>query len=320
MSVTKRWCFTINNPDSTKEWFLEKWKDLITYIVMGDEVGDSGTPHIQGFVIFKSNKRLSTCKQLHRQAHWEPAMGNNKQASDYCKKGDKFVEWGEMPGDRGQDGGKANKQRYMTAVALAKEGRIDEIDADLMVRHYSAWKNIRTDFSNIPKAIDQDLQVGWWIYGESGTGKTHFVRNLLKDPNRIYLKGLNKWWDGYRAQDLVILEDVDRSHDWMYGHLKNWVDRWPFSAEQKGSTRLIRPRWVIITSNHHPMDVFANITQADKEAVMRRFQVVEWKWEMRDEPPFMLEKEDKTDTEVIPALIDLTCDEELSDDDDESIE
>lgn len=299
MSVTKRWCFTINNPTETIDWLFDKWGPLATYLVIGEEVGESGTRHYQGFAVWKTNKRLSTCKTIHGQAHWEPAKGTNQQASDYCKKENKFKEFGEMPLSPAEAGGAANKQRYINALAHAKAGNLDEIEPDLLVRHYNTWKGIRTDYSQIPTAIDPDFQIGWWIYGESGTGKTHFVRNLLQDPSRIYLKGLNKWWDGYRSQDLVILEDVDKSHSWIYGHLKNWVDRWPFSAEVKGSTRLIRPRWVIITSNHHPMDVFADISQADKEAVMRRFMLVEWNFEMRANPPFMLEKPDSTDTERI---------------------
>ena len=94
MATTKRWCYTLNN------WSDE---DLITmkavpsrYHVIGKEVGESGTPHLQGFVILKTNARMSKMKKYHFKAHWEVAKGNSQQASDYCKKDGNFEEIGVL--------------------------------------------------------------------------------------------------------------------------------------------------------------------------------------------------------------------------------
>ena len=43
-------------------------------------------------------------------------------------------------------------------------------------------------------AYNHDTVRGVWIWGEPGTGKTHYARE--KYPN-CYIKAQNKWWDGY---------------------------------------------------------------------------------------------------------------------------
>jgi len=286
--VSKRWCFTINNPEKKKEEYSEEWKQFVRYLIMGDEIGESGTSHIQGFAYFLVDKRLSALKKLHPTAHWEIARGSNAQAAEYCKKDGHFIVIGELPGDKGDAGGAANQRRYITALDSARRADIDTIDADLLVRHYNTWNRIAQDYAAIPLSLPSDSKVGYWVWGQSGTGKTTFVRNLLS-PEKIYLKGFNKWWDGYRRQELVILEDMDPSHAWMYGYLKNWVDIHPFSCEYKGGTKLMRPNWIVVTSNNHIMDVFHSLTDEHRIAILRRFTIIEWTFEMRGTHPFTLE-------------------------------
>jgi len=93
-----------------------------------------------------------------------------------------------------------------------------------------------------------------------------------------YLKGANKWWDGYNLQDTVLLEELgytddkgtQRSQISAY-HLKLWADHWPFTAEAKGSTVQIRPKRLIVTSNYHPSDLWK--APEDLDPILRRFKV-----------------------------------------------
>ena len=83
MSKAKRWCYTINNP--TEEPSVPE--EEFSYHVYGEETGDSGTLHYQGFIIFKTPKRLNQIRNLiSDRGHYEVAKGKNKQAADYCKK------------------------------------------------------------------------------------------------------------------------------------------------------------------------------------------------------------------------------------------
>ena len=86
--ISKRWCFTVNNHTSEDE---ELFQNLdCQCIVCGREVGDNGTPHMQGFVTFKSMKRFSGMKKIHGTAHFEVANGASLQAASHCKKDGDF--------------------------------------------------------------------------------------------------------------------------------------------------------------------------------------------------------------------------------------
>lgn len=96
-----RWCFTLNN--YTDEEF-EHLKiicgndTIVKYAVIGREVGDSGTPHLQGFVILARSQRLSYMRDVFSpRGHYEAARSVNAIAREYCIKDGAFVEFGRLP-------------------------------------------------------------------------------------------------------------------------------------------------------------------------------------------------------------------------------
>lgn len=98
MSYQKNWCFTLNN---YSEDDLEKYENLgqqtsttIQYLIYGKEVGENGTPHLQGFVQFKKRLRIRQVKDyLGSRVHVEPANGTPAQNQVYCQKEEDFVEF-----------------------------------------------------------------------------------------------------------------------------------------------------------------------------------------------------------------------------------
>ena len=95
MCQSTRWCYTLNNYTEPDETILQAIE--CTYHVYGKECGSKGTPHLQGFITFKTNKRFSAMKKLHPQCHWEITKFTSIQASEYCKKEYKAFERGEPP-------------------------------------------------------------------------------------------------------------------------------------------------------------------------------------------------------------------------------
>jgi len=94
-SQSRRWVFTLFNYTQDDEVALKTVPS--TYMVYGKEIApDTGSPHLQGFIIFEKPKRLSALKKIHPQAHWESAKADSQRAADYCKKGEQsHDEWNE---------------------------------------------------------------------------------------------------------------------------------------------------------------------------------------------------------------------------------
>lgn len=258
------WCFTVNNYDRTEGIDSE----LIDYLVVGDEIGDEGTPHLQGFVVFKRRHALPYVKKILPRAHWEILKTTCLQASDYCKKEGKILcELGTLPESKYVVSGEKTRKRWRETVELCREGRIDDTDEELQVRYYGNLKRIRQDHPD--KVPHLTKPCGEWYYGPPDTGKSYAAWERYPD---LFDKSTNKWWDGYRGEETILIDDFDRTRSELGHHLKRWADRYSFPAEQKGTTTRIRPKRIIITSNYLPSDIWSD-DPVLVEAINKRFKV-----------------------------------------------
>ena len=97
---------------------------------------------------------------------------------------------------------RSSRKDWEAVFLKAKQGRIEEIPADIRVRCYSQLKKIEKDHLVIRDASDVR---GVWIYGKAGYGKSRLARRDYPDA---YPKLCNKWWDGYNNQKHVIMDDI----------------------------------------------------------------------------------------------------------------
>lgn len=274
---SRSYCFTKNNYTDEDIEAYSKLADKCRYLIFSQEVApDTGTPHLQGYIVFKTQRTFASVKKfLPGNPHIEEAKGNSLQNEQYVRKtrdvdetpNEVVYEFGDRPMTQ-KEKGESEVERYATAKKHALEGNFDDIDADIFVRHYSTIKRIRDD-AVLERELDTlDDFENEWLWGESGSGKSYTARQRY--PN-AFLKACNKWWDGYKGQETVIIEDFDRKHDVLCHHMKIWADRYPFPAEVKGSSVKIRPARIVVTSNYHPETIWTD--PSDLDPIKRRFQI-----------------------------------------------
>lgn len=201
--------------------------------------------------------------------HWEIPR-DILNARKYClEKGDNFIEDGYLQ-IRCQNG---NEWKGFVEECKIKNPKelIDSPYSQLYARFRGFAGEVHNQFANL-KIMDGDLQ-NLWLCGDAGTGKTKYAWENFDD---LYVKAINKWWDGYHGQENVLLDDWDPDKKMLIGHLKIWADRYPFRAEVKGSSMMARPKRIIVTSNYTIDQCCEN--PEDVMALRRRFKVIRfWK-------------------------------------------
>ena len=260
-SRARGFCFTINNPTDLDKTQVTSLADVpgVDYLVCGSEVGASGTPHLQGFVHFENPRAFSAVTKALPRAHVIRANGTAAQNRAYCLKESLFLEKGELPGTPSEQG-ETEKCRWERAWEVAKSGGDFELIApDIRIRCYSTLLRIRAEESHVlPPPIPDITNRFLWFVGPTGSGKSRYAFEWCSRNNRsLYLKGINKWWSGYRNQDVVLIEewhcDVVPG---LQERLKAWADHNPFPAETKGGHAQLRPPMIIVCSNYTMEECF----------------------------------------------------------------
>lgn len=114
------WIYTINNYTDDDVLRLEAIEGTARH-VCGKEVGESGTPHLQGYVRFKESKRFSWWKNQFPRAHVEVRAGTEEEAVTYCKKDGVIVIDEGAPEER--PSGKRTRHQIASDVqTMAQEG------------------------------------------------------------------------------------------------------------------------------------------------------------------------------------------------------
>ena len=222
--------------------------------------------HVQFFVNFAKPARPTRITKVDKHLYVGYVEVNNG-ADTYCLKKETRVEG---PWEFGIRPVKVNsKVDWEMVWNKAKEGKFEEIPASVRVIHYSKLKLINKDYL---KFNDKDNVRGIWIWGSSGSGKSRYVRDFcLKNNVRLYPKLCNKWWDGYKGEEVVCMDDVMPVHNCLCQHLKIWTDRYGCVLETKGGAITDNYKYFFVTSQYDLKTIFPD--PEDYAALSRRFNV-----------------------------------------------
>jgi len=100
----KAWCFTLNNPRQHNGRAIASLlrEASCSFIIIGREYSDDGTPHLQGYCEFRRPSSLKDCKEINEYAHWEKAIASRSSNIEYCRKSDQdpylFQDKKKVPG------------------------------------------------------------------------------------------------------------------------------------------------------------------------------------------------------------------------------
>lgn len=254
--------------------------------------------HIQGYVALKKKRRLSSIFTS-ILCVWEddtiwpyvkPAIYSAWHNKRYCeKKGantDGFTE-----------GEAANWTEEQLKKLGAKQGKRSDIEAMAKDFKENPWETKLTKARKFPnqfchynRAFDKLLtlerdhqyhaeydnseraknQKNYAYVGPPGSGKSHTVAEEVKkliadNPHlRVYYKTIQKWWDGYDGEEIVVIDDFRSGMK--FSELLNLMDGKPFRREAKGTSICLRAHHIFFTAPKHPRYWYQKLMEEDGDA------------------------------------------------------
>ncbi len=282
---SNRVCFTLNNYTEPEQDaitnYVESSED-VAYAVVGEEVGECGTPHLQGFFHLTGGrtearkrgiKYWKTLPGLAR-AHFEPARGSDKDNRLYCTKEGPYIEKGD-PIEKATDVYKGLLDDLQSGKCL---GHIVTEYPELSIKHFSNIRSLRSVLPNevsftTPSELRQwqtevldllerqnDRQILFVIDIAGGMGKSTLTRWLIKHKKAWACTG-GKQADlmhAYSVEATIAVFDMARctvSDYWPWAFLENIKNGW-FTTTKYHSRMItfIPPKVVVFTNSDVPRD------------------------------------------------------------------
>lgn len=228
-TAKKAWAFTLNN------YTEQEYTDLITFLnsapdckyIIGKEVGEKGTPHLQGYIEFGKKQRFSENKAINKRINFSMAISNREDNVKYCSKEGNYVV----------KGFKVNKP-----LKLIKENMLYD------------WQK------EIIKIVEKepDDRTIYWIWSEKGKmGKTQFAKYLSYHYGGIPLDGSKNNVLYVAAEHDVelytfILSRSQRLNAETYECIEKIKDGYYMNGKYEGKPIIRNPPHIFIFANCEP--------------------------------------------------------------------
>lgn len=259
--VSRCYCFTLNNYTDEDVEQLSAATMPVKAIGWGREVGESGTPHLQGYLELTKPMRIAGLKKLggaYAKMHLETRRGSREEAIAYCGKEAPWEAHGNWDITQG------SRTDLDITRQRALEGGMREVTLTGNAQQIKVAEKFLT-YHEEPR--DWHTQVDWY-WGPTGTGKSRRAREDLANCDLFVKNDGSRWWDGYDGHEAVILDDF-RDSWWSLTETLSLLDRYEKRVEVKGGWRQFVPKRIIVTSAKHPATCYAG-TGEDVQQLLRR--------------------------------------------------
>lgn len=257
----------------------------------GEEKGEDGLGYVhwQLLVSFFGQVSMHHIKTVvfdRDDVHCEPvkSMGADlTRAMEYVWKQDTAMMVARFEFGLKKLVGSGNHRSIEMAAQLVLEKKtkkqIAEAEPTLFMKFWKSIQVLDATLHPAPKRPRADINV-IWIHGDTGTGKTVLLGELLKDFNGEDLQGdaywvgdlpngaKSMWWDGYSGNRTVVFDDfVDTC--WPLEYLLRMLDGSPVRVPVKGASEPLHAVNFLFTARDTPDKYFQDARQWD--AWKRRF-------------------------------------------------
>lgn len=275
---SNRVCFTVNNyevdyPEQLHE-YVKRNEANIQFLVVGEEIGAKGTPHLQGFIHLKNNPKECGVKFWRNElpygptTHFAAARGTDEQNEEYCTKDGPYFKFGETAVA-------TDKWKKLIDTAMMNLNDCMEIDSELFLRHYHQLKAIHED-NNHPKMAatlerlrewqekviaklkhQSDREILFVVDEEGGKGKSALAKHLMTTYNAWACQGgkINDLMYAYEQGAEYVIFDMARCNNpdyFPWNFMENLKNGWFTSTKYKGGMKMFNAPKIVVFMNEMP--------------------------------------------------------------------
>jgi len=225
----------------------------------------TGRRHVQGYVRFSSVVRMGALQRAMPGGHFESAKAKEAENIKYCSKEESRVDGPWTFGVPANPGKRSDLSVVRDLVATGASLRciIPQVNslqsiktAEYLMKYVEVGRNFKPEVR--------------WYFGSTGSGKT---KSAFEEFPEAWCSGRNlKWWEGYDAHEVVIVDDFRRDFC-TFHELLRILDRYPYRIETKGSSRQLLAKVIIITCPWEPSELYASRGVEDVSQLVRRIDV-----------------------------------------------
>ncbi len=241
----------------------------VRFFVFQGEIGESGTPHLQGYVEFTAVQRFGACvKILGGRAHVEPRWGTQQQAIDYCFKSGRVTcpfEGGEKaPGQ----GARLDIQALQRTLELGtSEAEVASEFFSLYMRYHSGITRYR-----MLRACARSKRTPLHVFiGPTGTGKSYAAARISGEPGDHFYVDTWPWFDGFSGTQGIIFDEFCGGIP--FNRLLCLLDENPVRVQYKGGYTQFNPAFIAIVTNKLPRQWYKCLSETHFDALTRRLEL-----------------------------------------------
>lgn len=238
-SKGRRWCLTLNN------YTDEEFNNLVSCLeqrnskyILGKEIGENGTPHIQGYFEVKNPISFNSIKKINERIHLEKAKGNQKQNIEYCSKEENFV---------------TNFENEESEIQL------------ILKKYYTniTWKPWQQQILNLLETEPDERSI-YWVYDEKGNvGKSFLAKYIDIKYDAVIASGkkndifnqIAEYYEERKKYPQTVICDIPRCTEEKfisYAALEAIKNGHIYSGKYTGKKMIFLNPHVIVFSNSLP--------------------------------------------------------------------
>jgi hypothetical protein len=275
------WVWTLNNYTQEEVDLLNSLVESssdVAYVSYGYEVGENGTPHLQGHLELTRRLRLNQVKAiLGQRLHLQVRRGSFEQAQEYCAKDGNVVTFGE----RVSKGSGKRTDLDELAEAIRNGGKKRELAVTFgkefikfrkgIDQYYDLFATKRFEIFHGPfrwaHSISRNKST--IFHGAAGIGKTEYAKYLL--PNALFVSHLDDLGGFNEDYEGIIFDDMSFVHlpRTSQIHLVDMENDRSIHIRYKTATIPARTPKIFLTN-----EAGGHIFDINDAAIMRRLEII----------------------------------------------